>query len=264
MRAYEPSGSDPRVGICLKTAQIDALSDLMFDYAEFPFSEIALLSEPGFACFCEQTEQQKLACPVMTHLLPKNGRVVDTDDPFRPFVEYLTTGFNRARQLGTRIVILGNAGARNVNRGFSRELALSRLLAFCQAAANLASEYDISICLEPLNRTQSNLINTVAEAAEIAAAAGRPNFGLVWDYYHFLVEKDDICDVRKYASLIKHCHTAALLRRGIPDAEEQDELIRCLRDIGYGGRVSFEFDWLPEEPDRLNHAAGSFREAMKK
>ena len=29
MRAYEPSGSDPRIGICLKTAQINVLSGLI-------------------------------------------------------------------------------------------------------------------------------------------------------------------------------------------------------------------------------------------
>lgn len=250
------------IGICLKTDQKDFFAETGADYAEFPFTETATMTEAEFDAFRNWIQDHKVSCPVMTQLLPKKGSIVMEPDRFSAYEAYLRAGFERAVSLGTRIVILGNAGARNIPSLAMKEIATQRLSVFLQQAAVLAKEYDVCICLEPLNRIQSNLINTIEEAADVIRNAADDHLGIVWDDFHFKVEKDKIESIIKNKDFIMHCHTASLLRRGIPDLQEEKTFLDCLQEIGYTGRISFEFDKLPFNTDKLAQAIEHFRRTI--
>lgn len=247
------------IGICLKVNQKESLNDIGADYVEFPFADIASLSRDEYSEFRTWIEKNDVNCPAMTQLLPKKGSIVLLPDQFNMYKDFLSFGFERAKELGTKIVIFGNAGSRNIPNSEMAEVALDRIVQFISQTADLAEEYDIGICIEPLNRIQSNMINTVDEAATVANRSGKKNVGIVWDYFHFLVEKDNLDSISKNKELIKHCHTAALLRRGIPRINDQIVFFNMLKDINYSGRISLEFDRLPFETEAIAEAITTFR-----
>ena len=48
----------------------------------------------------------------------------------------------------------------------------------------IAQSYGIVVCVEPLNRAESNFINTLQEGAEIVRRVNHPHIRLLADLYH--------------------------------------------------------------------------------
>ena len=254
-------GKTNKVGICVKTEQLKSIEKLKADYVELPFAGVADLSQEEFEDLHTYLESRNIECPVMTQLLPKKARIVDQDNAFFQYESFLKEGFLRIRKLNTKLIVLGNAGARNYYEG-SETQAMIRLICFCFDVAKLAAEYGITICLEPLNRTQSNIINTLEEAVGVAKIVQMPNFGVVWDYFHYQVEKDNLEALQKNTELLKHCHTADILYRGIPQIQNQTEMLGFLKKIEYKGNISLEFDKLPSDTERLNQAISELKVSL--
>lgn len=57
--------------------------------------------------------------------------------------------------------------------------------------AEHAQAEGVTICLEPLNRYEDHMINTLAQAVEICAAVGCPAIGVCADTYHMNIEETD-------------------------------------------------------------------------
>ncbi len=74
---------------------------------------------------------------------------------------------------------------------------------FGELAEHAAAE-GVRICLEPLNRYEDHMINTLGQAAEICTAVGSPAMGVCADTYHMNIEETDLA-----ASLLQ---TGALLQ----------------------------------------------------
>ena len=248
------------VGVCMKLGQMELADDIHADYIEFPFADVAGLEEEAWNTFLQKIEEKQITCCAMTQLLPKKISIVEQDNAYETLEAYFQKGFQRAKQLGVQTVVYGNAASRNVKKGNSYENAQKRLAVFLDKVSCLAWEYGIRIGIEPLNRTQSNYINTVAEAETVIADV--ENAGIVLDYFHFQVEKEQFEDIANSQGRVIHCHTASLLYRSIPDREEQMPLINWMKNCQYRGGLSFEFDRFPEDAEALNQALESFRIAL--
>jgi len=246
------------IGICLKLHQKEMVPNIAADYFEFPFADAALLSEEDFSAFQQFIRDLHVNCPVMTQLLPKTASVVASQNAAIDLYCYLQTGFDRARCLGVKTVVFGNAAARNIPKELPEETAQANLISFCKAAARQAQAYGITICIEPLNRIQSNHINTLAQATALVRAVNEENFGITLDYFHFQVEKDSFIA----PEAVRHCHTASLLHRSIPDPQEQTPFLFWLKNHGYRGGISFEFDRFPDDSEKLNQAIAAYRFQM--
>lgn len=262
MRNFERDGKQNKIGICLKVGEIKVFEELDADYAELPFSEVSALSLEAFEELRDYLICRKIECPVMTQLLPKRARIVENDCAFHQYESFLKEGFLRIQKLNTKMIIFGNAGARNCLDG-NTEAAIRRLTKFCSETSELALKFGITICLEPLNRIQSNLINTLEEAIDVVKYVNMPNFGIVWDYFHYQVEKDDAKILEAHVDALKHCHTADILYRGIPQLKNQKKLIEFLKSIEYKGKISLEFDKLPQAARCINKAIFELKRSLE-
>jgi len=63
--------------------------------------------------------------------------------------------------------------------------------AFGELAEHARGE-GVRICLEPLNRYEDHMINTLGQAVEICAAVGSPAMGVCADTYHMNIEETDL------------------------------------------------------------------------
>lgn len=109
--------------------------------------------------------------------------------------------------------------------------------------ADYASEYDICLNMEVLNRFEGYLLNTAEEGLQYVKDVDRPNVKLMLDTFHMNIEEDDFKDaILSSKSFLGHFHIGEANRRPpfkggrIPWQEIGD----ALNAIDYQGAVVME------------------------
>jgi D-psicose/D-tagatose/L-ribulose 3-epimerase len=109
-------------------------------------------------------------------------------------------------------------------------------------AADYAGERDVQLALEPLNRFETDFINTTEQGLELIDRIGNPNVGLLLDTFHMNVEEKNSAEaIRKAGAHLFHFHTCEN-DRGTPGTGQVDWIgvKAALADAGYQGPVVIE------------------------
>ena len=205
-----------------------------------------------------------LPCPALNCFVPGNLKIVGpTADP-AALKAYVTTVFRRAKRAGVDTIVFGSGGARQVPDGWDRKQAWAQLVAFGRMFGPLAAAQGVTVVVEPLNRRECNILNTVAESAELVRAIDHPAVRLLVDGYHWALDNDRAEDIVANGRLLAHVHVATAPNRLPPGAEPCAKLadfFRALAQAGYDGRVSFEGK-LPDPAAQLPPALLTMRGLM--
>ncbi len=108
--------------------------------------------------------------------------------------------------------------------------------------ARLARTCGVTIALEPVNRYETYLLNTAAEAQAVVDAIGVQNVGLLLDTYHMNIEERGIAaTIRRHARSLRHLHLNES-DRGMLGGGNIDwpALFVALEEIGYAEIGSIE------------------------
>lgn len=98
------------------------------------------------------------------------------------------------------------------------------------------------VCLEPLNRFETDFINTCDQGLKMIKAVGSPALKLHLDTFHMNIEeKDQAAAIRKAGKLLGHFHACGS-DRGTPGNDHIDwqPIAKALKDIRYRGHVVIE------------------------
>jgi len=98
------------------------------------------------------------------------------------------------------------------------------------------------VCLEPLNRFETDFINTCDQALNMAADVGSPHLLLHLDTFHMNIEeKNQAAAIRKAGRLLGHFHACGS-DRGTPgnDHIQWEPIAAALKEIGYDKDVVIE------------------------
>ena len=109
-------------------------------------------------------------------------------------------------------------------------------------AADYARERGVRLALEPLNRFETDLINTVDQGVELVEEIGRDNVGLLVDTFHMNIEEKDLpAALRRAGRHIFEFH-ACSSDRGTPGEDHLawPGIAAALREVGYDGPVVIE------------------------
>ncbi len=115
----------------------------------------------------------------------------------------------------------------------------------CSAAA---APHGVRLVLEPINRYETTLINTIPQCLELIAAVGADNFGVLPDTFHMNIEEPSIAgSLRQAAKHIFHMHVADSNRWYLGAGHINFEaVVQALREMGYEGYISVEAMPLPD------------------
>lgn len=105
-----------------------------------------------------------------------------------------------------------------------------------------AEKSGVTVCVEAVNRFESVLINTAAEAIAYTELVDSPNIGVHLDTYHMNIEEKSIGDaIRLVGKRMRHFHTGEN-NRTVPGRGhiDWDEVFGALQDIGYKGNIVSE------------------------
>ena len=229
-----------KIGFCAKLDRIDEVAAAGFDYIEPPVSAAAAWTEEEFEKYLAIVKNASIPVPSFNVLFP--GEIA----LFAPGAEerisqYLRGAFARVQKLGGRVVVFGSGRSRRRPEELPYGDAFRRLVEITRLIGDIAGQYGITIVIEPLNRSETNMINSVAEGACLAAAVNHPQVKLLADYYHIAVEGHAPEDLARLGG-IAHCHIATLNGRRAPLEAEAGfkTLFAAMKQTNYDGLISVE------------------------
>ncbi len=176
---------------------------------------------------------------------PGNMRAVGPELHHEAMLERADKSLERAKACGASNIVFGSGGSRRIPDGFDAQKAKEQFIELCKKMAPLAAKHGITISLEPLNKGETNFINSLADGAEIVQAVNQPYFKLLADIYHMMREDEPASEIVKYKKIIVHTHIAEKENRTAPGIAGDDfrPYLKALQKAKYKGGLSLECRW---------------------
>ena len=218
-----------------------------YDYLEPALSKTLALPDAVREDQLGKRAAAKIPIETMNWFLPGTDIKLTGPDVDQARVrDYLERSLALAEKLGAKVIVFGSPGARSFPEGFPRERAWAQLMEFLRTAGGIIESrgYGMVIGIEPLRKPESNIVNTVVEAARLAREVKHPKVRIIVDFYHLTFENEDPDAILEAGDLIVHLQIADPAARGFPKQEAGEPRYRRffdnLRKIGYKGRISIE------------------------
>ncbi|MET0208700.1 MAG: sugar phosphate isomerase/epimerase family protein [Burkholderiaceae bacterium] len=171
--------------------------------------------------------------------------------------------------MGGKYLVHGSPKQRSVPAGETHTVALARATECLAAAAKRAEQCGVVYCIEPLSTAETDVLNTVAQAAEMVDAIGSPAFRTMIDCSAAgQVETDDVPTLMRRwmpTGRIGHVQVNDPNRRGPGQgAMRFAPILAALREMQqaghYDGIVAVEpFDYVPDGMGSAARAIGYLR-----
>lgn len=225
-----------------KTEQLAHAKEIGFDVYEIAVERPELIDEEKVL-----TEAQKAGIKVYVCGAYGETRDISSDVP-----EYRDNGMAYGKRLIDMAAALGSpyvAGPMYAAVGRTRladrdekERQMRFAVENMKRLADYASGRGVKLAIEPLNRFETDFINTVEQGLYFLDKIGYDNVGFLLDTFHMNIEEKSIPDaIRSAMGKIFDFHACAN-DRGTPgeDHFEWEEIREALKDAGYEGPIVIE------------------------
>lgn len=128
-------------------------------------------------------------------------------------------------------------------------------------ADHARSAHGVPLLIEPLNRYETNLLNTLPDATAWLRNLGTDNLRILADLFHMNIEEADMAQsILQAADAIGHVHFADSNRRAVGLGHSPiADAVAALNTIGYGGYLSAEIFPKPDSAAAARQTIHSFR-----
>lgn len=161
-------------------------------------------------------------------------------------------------------VIIGLIRGRCEN--IKREKALNYLKNSLLEILNFAENNNVKILLEPINRYETNMLNTCEEVKYFLQELKSKNIGILFDTFHSNIEEVSIeMSIEKFKNYIWHTHFADSNRHS-PGMGHLDffKIINKLKEIKYNGFISLEVVPYPNPEYSARYGIEYLKNLLKK
>jgi D-psicose/D-tagatose/L-ribulose 3-epimerase len=218
------------------------VAELGFDAVELPLERLGDLSAEVLVPVLRETG---LAPLVVGAMAPGRDLVATDAETVARTQEYLRGCVDLAVSVGAPAVCgpfyAATGRVWRMSDG-ERERSYAELRAGLEPVAGYAVERGVVLGIEPLNRYETSLVNTVAQArAALDELLGR-GVGLALDSYHLGIEERSIPDaIRAAGADLVHVQVCGN-DRGAPGGDQTDwtGLLAALDEVGYAGPLAIE------------------------
>ena len=230
-----------------------------FDILELPIEQVDDWDPARAADVLAEMGLAATTCAVMAE-----GRDLTTEDraTTRDTQAYLVSCIERSAAVGSGVVagpMYAPVGRTWREDGAARRRTITRLVEALRPVADKAGESDVRLAIEPLNRFETSLINTVDQALEVVEAVDSDALGICLDTFHMNIEeRDPAVSVERARGRIAHVQACGT-DRGAPGADrfEWPRFVSALRASRYAGPVCIE-SFTPDN-DAIARAAAIWR-----
>lgn len=156
--------------------------------------------------------------------------------------------------------IIGSMQGRSGD-GVDHQTAMSRLSDALNELGEYAGQYNLPLIYEPLNRYETNLVNTIAGGVALLETLSTSNVVLLADLFHMNIEEADVADaIRAGKGHIGHVHFVDSNRKACGMGHTDfGPIAAALKEIGYDRYLSAEAFALPDSDVAAKHTIDAFR-----
>lgn len=247
-----------KTGVCTAVGSAPLLEQAGYDYIEFNFTAMASMSAEEFETLRAQNGVNRVKIEALNGFCPASIRLTGPDVDEAGLADYAAKGFARAAPLGVRVVVVGSGAARKTPEGYDKVRALDDFGRSMRIIGDAADAWDIDVAIEPLNKGETDVLNTVAETASFVRALGHGRVKLMADFYHMRVAGEPMEVLRGNGDILRHLHLANYNGGRIfptdPKEDDYASFFAAVKAAGYDGRVSVEAggkDLAKEAPEAL-------------
>jgi len=234
-----------------------------FDYVELPLSAISGLSAGKLAEL--KKALQAIPCRAANLFFPQNLTIVGPSMDIGGVNAYLERMLPLAAELGMENLVFGNGGARKIPEGSSHDSVWDNLRTVVEIMETHAAKSGIIISVEPLNHTETNIINSFGEAVDLTH--GLQYVAAMIDNYHVAMENQSFDDVISHPNKLRHLHIAYPTGRMVPSPTDDMTLyvdfIKTVKQLGYDDKISIEGSLKSTAPDEIKGEIKSSLEMLK-
>ena len=216
-----------------------SIMDAGYDYAELPIMTFQDMDGSKFS-----SDLSSFHFPVACNLFRGNIPLVGINKDIGKIDSYLDIAFSRCNVLGIKKAVFGSGKARSYDiKEMGKDEALDSLRDTIEKSIiPKATEYGITVLIEPLKRDECNLINTVEEGYSLSKEFDNPNLLLMADIYHMNSNSEELTTLLPALDRIEHIHIAGKDRK-LEDTLSSPYILKALnilKENGYNKSISFE------------------------
>ena len=213
-----------------------------FDVIELPIEQLGDWDPDRARRLLDDLGLGATTCAVMP---PTRDLVVEDPAVVAATSDYLRGCIDVAARVGAGTVggpIYSSVGRTWLLDADERRATIARLVTNLRPLAETAAEHRVVLALEPLNRFETSLINTVEQALEVVEAVDSPGLGIALDTFHMSIEeKDPAAAIRRAGTRLAHVQASGS-DRGAPGNDHLDwpAIASAIAEVGYGGPICIE------------------------
>jgi D-psicose/D-tagatose/L-ribulose 3-epimerase len=221
---------------------IDKVADLGFDLIEICIEDPSAIDAPAIA---RRLASARIGATVCGAFGPDRDISSDEAGKRENGLAYIARCVDIAVDLGSPFVagpMYSATGKVRLLTKSEREAQWALSIESMKRASDHAGSRGIQLAVEPLNRFETDLLNTVEQAMDWLGRLGRENVGLLLDTFHMNIEERDIPDaIRLAGEKVFHFHGCAN-DRGTPGRDHLPwaAIVGALREIDYSGATVIE------------------------
>ncbi len=231
-------------GCCTDIANAKLVKEAGFDFLEC--SVASMVDEETDIVDQQARSCQDIGLPVSSCniFLPGTLKIVGNEVDEAAVTSYLARAMPRIKRIGAGKIVFGSGGARSVPEGFSRQKGEEQIGRFLDLAADFAEPLGLTIVIEPLNRRESNIINSIPEAVRLAKSVNRRSIQVLADFYHMEVENEPLENIISAKEYVKHIHVADTGRKPPGTGSyPYHKFMKCLAAADFNGSMAVECNW---------------------
>ncbi|MCL2360592.1 MAG: sugar phosphate isomerase/epimerase [Defluviitaleaceae bacterium] len=216
------------------------LAQAGFDYVELPFFTLSQLTNDELEKL--KNALQVIPCKACNVFFPPGLTLVGPEMDMKGIRTYLERMLPLAADLSVETLVFGNGGARRIPEEQDPTAIWDDLCKIVEEMEIHAKKEGITIAVEPLNTTETNMITSYSEAVRLTE--GLVHVTAMIDSYHTAVNGQTYDDVYMYPKSLGHLHTAYPTGRMVPSPQDDMSLyadfVKMVKDMGYRGKISVE------------------------
>jgi sugar phosphate isomerase/epimerase len=164
-------------------------------------------------------------------------------------IDYLLQLIDFCADLQGEVLVFGSPQQRSTD-GISAAEATNYFADGLSKVADRAGRRGVRVLVEHLDRTQSDVVNTLAEARQLAETVGHPAIQMMFDFHNTADETQPLAElIRQYFDRICHVHVQEMDGRHLGTGSAHHEFVhafQALKDLDYAKWISLEvFDFTP-------------------
>ncbi len=173
--------------------------------------------------------------------------------------EFIRGIITKAAELGASTIVGSMQG--KWGDGVSRETALGWLGDSVAKLGDYALTQGKPLFYEPLNRYETNLVNTVGDTVAFLEKSGAGSVKILADLFHMNIEEKSIPNAfREAGQWVGHVHFADSNRRPVGQGHmDIVPIMTALKEIGYNGYLSAEVFPFPNSLEAAKQTIEAYR-----